>query len=305
MFSKVLFTVFAVSAPALAQMGGMGSAAPVSPNGAPGRGDSIDAAGAVAGVPPRPHKETKSDQIVSRLKLNQDQITEFRNILEATAKDSLRGVNQWLRARTTLATAMINGKSQTDLDPLVKAMSDAQFQITGLELTAFQKIDALLRPNQTANAPEAFDLMAGIFEPQLGDLDAERRGGSSASAPAPVAQNKLDAIAATLNLSKDQKKAVKTILDDGAKEAAPVRDRVSKSRVAVGEAVVARKSADEIQQAAKTSSEFSTQLTQVELRAFAKMVAALDDTQKANRQGMGRVLILVNHIYGSKNWNAD
>jgi len=303
MFSKVLLTGFAVSALALAQMGGVGSAGPVSPNGSPGRGDTIDASGAgpVAGVPPRPHKETKSDQIVNRLKLNQDQITAFRNILEATAKDSLRGVNQWLRARTTLATAMINGKSQTDLDPLVKAMSDAQFQITGIELTAFQKIDALLRPNQTANAPEAFDLMAGIFEPQLADLDAERRG----STPAPAAPNKLEAIATTLNLSKDQKKAVKTILDDGAKEAAPVRDRVSKSRVAVGEAVVAKKSAGEIQQAAKTSSEFSTQLTQVELNAFAKIVAALDNTQKANRQGMGRVLILVNHIYGNKNWNAD
>jgi len=37
--------------------------------------------------------------------------------------------------------------------------------MTGLEVKAFQKIYALLKPNQTARAPEAFDLMAGILDP--------------------------------------------------------------------------------------------------------------------------------------------
>ena len=118
-------------------------------------------------------------------------------------------------------------------------------------------------------------------------------------------QNKLDTIAATLDLNKDQKKAAKTILEDGAKEAAPLREQVVKSRIAVGEAVAAKKGDDEIKQAAQASSQLSTQLAQVELRTFAKIIATLDDTQKANLQGMGRVLILMNGIYSNKNWNED
>jgi len=46
-------------------------------------------------------------------------------------------------------------------------------------------------------------------------------------------------------------------------------------------------------------------MTQLELRTFAKIIAALDDTQKANRQGMGRVLVLMTNIYATKNWNED
>lgn len=304
---KVLFTGLAVSTLALAQMGAPGSSGLGGTSGSPGRGDSVGASDIGAGATPRPRKETKSDQIVSRLKLNKDQMTEYTSILEATAKESLRVVNQWLRARNLLATAMINGKSQTDLDPLVKAMSDAQLQMVTVELNAFQKIYALLKPNQAANAPEAFDLMAGIFEPQLGDLDSGSRGGnpSVAGTGMPAASNMLDSIAASLNLNKDQKKALRTILADGAKEAAPLRDRMRKSRLAAGEAVGGKKSDGEIRQLVKTSAELSTQLMQVELKAFAGIGATLDDTQKADKQGMGRVLILMNNIYGNKNWNGD
>jgi len=119
------------------------------------------------------------------------------------------------------------------------------------------------------------------------------------------APNKVDMISTTLNLNKDQKKTVKTILEDGAKEATPLRDQISKSRIAVGDAVEAKKSDDEIKQAAKATAELSTQMTQLELRTFAKIIAALDDTQKANRQGMGRVLVLMTNIYATKNWNED
>jgi len=118
-------------------------------------------------------------------------------------------------------------------------------------------------------------------------------------------QTKFDTIATTLGLSKDQKKAVKTILEEGAKEAAPLRDQIGKSRIAVGDAIVARKSDDEIKQTATTSSGLSAQLSQLELQAFAKIFASLDDTQKANRQGLGRVLGLMNGIYRNKNWNEE
>ena len=77
-------------------------------------------------------------------------------------------VQQLVQARNVLATALIAGKSQADLDEITKTVVAAQLQMTGVEVSAFQKIFALLKPNQTAKAPEAFDLMAGIFEPQSG-----------------------------------------------------------------------------------------------------------------------------------------
>lgn len=131
------------------------------------------------------------------------------------------------------------------------------------------------------------------------------QGGGAPMGMGMAAPSKLDTIATTLDLNKDQKKALKTILDEGAKEATPLRDQISKSRIAVGDAVQAKKSDDEIKQAAKASSDLSTQMTQLELRTFAKIIATLDDTQKANRAGMGRVLVLMTNIYATKNWNED
>lgn len=133
------------------------------------------------------------------------------------------------------------------------------------------------------------------------------RGGSEGGGdmPAMGAQNKLDAIALNLGLNKDQKKAVKAILDEGAREAAPLRDQIAKSHIAVGDAVVAKKSDDEIKLAAKASGDVTAQLSQLEMKTFAKIFATLDDTEKANRQGITRVLTVMNGIYRNKNWNEE
>jgi len=117
--------------------------------------------------------------------------------------------------------------------------------------------------------------------------------------------NKLDSIALVLSLNKEQKKTVRTILDDGAKQAAPLRDQFNKGRIALGEAIMAKKSEDELKQVVKTSSSLSAQLSQIEIKAFARIFGALDETQRKNMSGLGRVLELVNGIYHGKNWNED
>jgi hypothetical protein len=177
MVFKVLFAGIAVSALALAQ-GGMGGGGGGMGGGG---GSTMGSAGreqngaAPSGNMGRPQKESKGTQIVNRLKLNKDQVTEFGSIMNATAKDADPVVVRFLQARNMLATAMISGKTGADLDPLVKALADSQTQMTGMELAAFQKIVAILKPNQVAKAPEAFELMAGIFEPQ--PTGAGRGGG--------------------------------------------------------------------------------------------------------------------------------
>lgn len=130
-----------------------------------------------------------------------------------------------------------------------------------------------------------------------GDMDP-RAGG-------PPSTNRFENIANSLNLNKDQRKTVRTILDDGAKEATPIRDRMSKSRIAVGEAIVANKSEDELKQVAKAASDLNAQLSQIEIRAFAKMYAALDDIQKKDMRSLGRALFLMNGMYHTKNWTEE
>ena len=131
-------------------------------------------------------------------------------------------------------------------------------------------------------------------------------GDDSNGPPMPMASaTKLDNIAGALNLSKDQKKAVKTILDDGAKEAAPLRDQISKGRIAVGEAIDAKKGEDELKQVARAESDLATQLAQLEMKTFAKIFGALDDNQKKDSHGLSQVLRVMNGIYRNKNWNED
>jgi len=129
-------------------------------------------------------------------------------------------------------------------------------------------------------------------------------GGGFGGPMGPPPSDKFDMIANTLNLDKDQRKTVRSILDDGAKEATPVRDQLSKSRIAVGAAIGANKSQDELKQVARASSDLAAQLTELELKTFAKIFGALDDTQKKNAQGLGMVLSLMNDIYHTKSWNA-
>ena len=124
-------------------------------------GDSVGGP-SIGGARPAP-KESKADQIANRLKLNADQRVEFNSILESTQKDAAPIIEQVRKSRTDLANAMISGKSEPEIAPLNQALSDAEFQMTGVEVKTFQKIVALLKPNQISKAPEAFDLMAGIF----------------------------------------------------------------------------------------------------------------------------------------------
>jgi hypothetical protein len=130
-----------------------------------------------------------------------------------------------------------------------------------------------------------------------GEMDPRAKNGYSS--------NRFDSIANALNLNKDQKRTVRDLLEDGAKQAGPVREQMSKSRIAVGLAITANKTEDELKQIAKTSSDLNVQLSQLELKAFAQTYAALDDTQKKDMQGLGRALALMNGMYHIKNWTEQ
>ena len=161
MFLKVLVTAAAVTTLALAQGGGgMGA------GGSGGRGEQN------AGMTPmgntHSQKESKADQIAGKLKLSKDQKTEFESILEVSYQDADPFRKQLAKVRADLANATLTGQSADEIAKITKAYTTVEAQMTGLEVKAFQKIYALLKPNQTAHAPEAFDLMAGILDPAAG-----------------------------------------------------------------------------------------------------------------------------------------
>jgi imidazolonepropionase-like amidohydrolase len=131
-------------------------------------------------------------------------------------------------------------------------------------------------------------------------------GGDSNGPPmSAAAPNKFDTICNALNLNKDQKKAVKTMLDDAAKEAAPLRDQMSKGRIAIADAIQAKKSDDEVTQGVNAYAALATQMSSLEINTFAKIYAGLDETQKANKSGVGMVFNLMKNLFATKNWNED
>jgi len=116
------------------------------------------------------------------------------------------------------------------------------------------------------------------------------------------ATNKLDRLAESLKLTKDQKKDIKQAMDDAQKEATPIKEQLSKSRLALAEAVAANKPKEEQDKASQVVGELETQMISLELHTFAKMAAMLQDEQKKG-QGLTSLFLLTNNAFQGKNWN--
>jgi hypothetical protein len=119
---------------------------------------------------------TKADQVKSKLKLNEDQTDEMSKILQAAFNEAAPLRQQILQGHGAFAEA-VTGGDQGDIEKARKNFGDLEAKMIALEAAAFQKICALLKPNQAAKAGEAFELMADILtvEPPAG------RGGQSRS----------------------------------------------------------------------------------------------------------------------------
>ena len=145
-------------------------------------------------------------------------------------------------------------------------------------------------------------LLAGILATSLASAQRGGKGGGSSPISMPMSStpNKLDVLTETFKLNKDQKKLVKTVLDEGQKEAAPLRDEVTKSRQAIGEAVSAGKSQDEIDKLVKSHADIEAQMAGIEMKAFARIFKELDKEQQPRAQTLFQMM---NGIFKTKNWN--
>jgi hypothetical protein len=173
MFSRFLLTAAAgaVLVPALVAM--------PAPQTAPLSRESTgeDRAMGVERVQPR----TPFQLFADRLKLDaKTQVPVVEQILSDANKEAAPVGQQMLQIRQQLVNLALANKAE-EMKPLVDAYTAAAAKMTGIEASAFAKVYATLKPNQQSNAPQAFAIMAGMFQPAAprggGPRGGQRGGG--------------------------------------------------------------------------------------------------------------------------------
>jgi hypothetical protein len=164
MLVRVFLTAVLAAGLASAQRGGggdMGSEGEMGGGGMRGRG-GMDAGGMGGGMPGGMRRQTKEELLLEKLKLNKDQKEEAMKILSAAREKAAPVRDQLTKGRQVIVSVMLE-KREEDVKKLMGDYAIVSAQMTGIEAEAFAKIYALLKPNQQSKAPQAFELMAGMF----------------------------------------------------------------------------------------------------------------------------------------------
>src|SRR3954452_12278823 len=104
-------------------------------------------------------------------------------------------------------------------------------------------------------------------------------GGGDGMPMMPAAKNHLEQINDDLKLSKEQKKDVKTLMDEAQKEATPIKEQLAKSRLQIAAAVEAGKQ-DDAEKAIQNHAQLEAQMATIEMKAFAGIYKMLDADQR-------------------------
>ena len=139
----------------------------------------------------------------------------------------------------------------------------------------------------------------GMGGDSMGGGGGGMSGGGGGMGGGMTHQTRMDRISDMLKLNKDQKKLLKTTMDEGQKEAAPVRDQLAKTRKAIAEAVAAG-NPDQVTAAVNACAAAEAQMTVIELKAFARIYPALE---KEQQQGGAQLYAMMVGIFKDKNWN--
>jgi len=139
---------------------------------------------------------------------------------------------------------------------------------------------------------------------------AQRGGGRGGGGGAPSGENgyqysRLEILANGFDLTKDQKKTVKTLLDEAHKGAAPTREALASSHAAIGTAIAANKSPAEIDAAVKEYAKHAAAMTELEMKALAEVLMKLEPEQRANGAAIRSAFFMMRGIFlDDKKWDA-
>ena len=162
MLVRLLLTAVLAAGIASAQRGGGGGGGEMGgESGGMGGGGGMSG-GAGGGMPGGMRRQTKEEVLLEKLKLNKDQKEEAMKILSAAKEKAAPVRDQLTKGRQVIVSVMLE-KREEDVKKLMGDYAIVSAQMTGIEAEAFGKIYALLKPNQQSKAPQAFELMAGMF----------------------------------------------------------------------------------------------------------------------------------------------
>jgi Spy/CpxP family protein refolding chaperone len=130
---------------------------------------------------------------------------------------------------------------------------------------------------------------------------ATQRGGGAP--PTPLEQTRLNILESAFKLNKDQKKAIKTILDDAHKNAASVRESLTRTHAAIAAAVQSSQSQGVVNAAVNEYAQQAAAMTVFEMKALAQVLQALDPEQRRNQQAVRSAFFLMRGIFLDKRWD--
>jgi hypothetical protein len=159
MLVRFFLTALLAAGLASAQRGGGGGGGE---SGMGGEGIGMQAGGGTGGMPGGIRRQTREDLLFEKLKLNKEQKDAGTTIL-AAAREKAGPVRDQLNKGRQLIVGLIMQKHDDDVKKLMGDYAIVAAQMTAIETDAFAKLYALLKPNQQSKAPQAFELMAGMF----------------------------------------------------------------------------------------------------------------------------------------------
>jgi Spy/CpxP family protein refolding chaperone len=111
-----------------------------------------------------PSSTTKMDAISKQLKLTRDQKKQIQSIFDEAHKGAAPLRKQILDGRAKIADAILEGKSQPEIDELVSSEGAFLGQMAATEMRAFADLYKTLKPDQQQKAGQILPIMAGIFD---------------------------------------------------------------------------------------------------------------------------------------------
>jgi Spy/CpxP family protein refolding chaperone len=149
-------------------------------------------------------------------------------------------------------------------------------------------------------------LAAGFGFAQADESPGAGMGSSDTGVPKYMeggTRSRLEQMAKACNLTGDQKKEFKALLDGFSKEGEQLRKEIPEGRTQIAEAIEAGKTPGEIKQLTDANGARLAQMTQLEIKAFAKLYNVLQPNQR--KVGAQRVFNTLAGLFMKKNWDTD
>ena len=118
--------------------------------------------------------------------------------------------------------------------------------------------------------------------------------------------NRLDILAASLGLTKDQKNAAKAMMESASKSAAPIRAKLTSTREALGAAIRAGEGQQDITAAIKAHAAEITAMTRLEMETLARVLGLLTADQRSlvQKTGIRAPFYLFRGAFVEQKWNV-